>query len=393
MQRLFPNVPSARGILGNAEIGRRGNEVGRESEACCHGICRSAFGRASVCLAVVAALGVLVGCSSTQEPNPGASQADKPAAVSPAERPPAELVNYTEKIPGPGGRVVTFDMIAVPGGSFLIGSPESEEGRKGDEGPQHRVTVGPFWIGKTEVSWKEYEAFMEAVPQTPKGDPGAPYEVDAITGPTPPYVDPYRGFGGGLRPAVGIGWYGAMVYCKWLTKATGKLYRLPTEAEWEYACRAGSEGKYCFGDDVSALDEYAWHRGNSDHETKPVAMKKPNAWGIYDMHGNVREWCLDWYGADYYKAFPVGEWPKDPKGPDDGSNHIVRGGSWDTDAARLRSASRDRSYDWWLQGDPNEPKSKWWFCAGGNFVGFRVIHPLVGEKPKMPDIQEGRRAL
>ncbi len=346
---------------------------------------------ACILVGLAVTLGLLCGYSGDSSGDPPASAPEKPAA-SPAETPPEKLANYTETVPGPEGTPVTFDMIAVPGGAFLMGSPDSEEGRKADEGPQHRVTVGPFWIGKTEVTWTEYEAFRAAVPMTPKGDRGAPYEVDAITGPTTPYLDPYRGFGGEQRPAFCIGWYGAMVYCKWLTKATGKLYRLPTEAEWEYACRAGSQAAYSFGDDASKLGDYAWHRANSAYETHPVATKKPNARGIYDMHGNANEWCLDWYGADYYKSVLSGEWPKDPMGPATGVNHIVRGGTFETAPSKIRSASRDSSHDVWLLADPNDPKSKWWHCQS-SFVGFRIVHPLHGEKPAMPTIPEGRKGL
>jgi formylglycine-generating enzyme required for sulfatase activity len=300
---------------------------------------------------------------------------------------PADFKNYTETLTTLDGAKITFEMIAVPGGTFTMGSPTSEKGRKADEGPPRKVTVGPFWISKTEVTWDEYDTFMESVPQTPKGDPGEPYEADAITGPTLPYGDQYRGFSSGKKPAIGIGWYGGMVYCKWLSKETGKLYRLPTEAEWEYACRAGTTGKYSFGDDDSKLGDYAWYTKNAKNMTHDVGTKKPNPWGIHDMHGNVAEWCLDWYGAKY----PAGD-EKDPKGAAEGKNHATRGGSWKSTPSQTRAARRDSSKDWWLVPDPQEPKSKWWLVPT-NFLGFRVIRPLEGEKPTMPDIEEGRQGL
>ena len=230
----------------------------------------------------------------------GKGSGKEESAGKPATTLPADFVNYTESIPGTD---LTFEMIAVPGGTFLMGSPASETGRKDDEGPQHEVTVSPFWISKTEVMWDQYDAFRNACPGVPKGTPEWEEpdleDVDGISGPTPPYGDPYRGFGGGNRPAIGVSWHATMTHCLWLSKVTGKFHRLPTEAEWEYACRAGSKGTFCFGDDVSALGEYAWYKKNSEHQTHPVGTKKPNAWSVQDMHGNVSEWCLDWYQPDY----------------------------------------------------------------------------------------------
>jgi len=280
-------------------------------------------------------------------------------------------------------------MVAVPGGTFVMGSPASEAGRKKDEGPQHKVTVSAFWIGKVEVTWDEYEAFMEACPGLPKGTPETEEDIDGISGPTPPYGDPYRGFSGGSRPVIGIGWHAAMTYCLWLSKETGKLYRLPTEAEWEYACRAGSEEMFCFGNDDSKLEEYAWYKGKSRHETHPTGSKKPNARGICDMHGNVAEWCLDLYQANYYGSLPPDKWPTDPRGPEKGKNHVIRGGHFSSPSSGVRSASRERSKDWWLNLDPQEPKSKWWHVPT-NFLGFRIVRPVKEEKPP---VRESRRGL
>jgi sulfatase modifying factor 1 len=342
--------------------------------------CAHRYGAMRTAIALTAGVCVACGCGWAQNPKPAQAGPAK-AAVA-----PAQFENYTETVPG---TKLKFEMIAVPGGTFLMGSPESEAGRKKDEGPQHRVTVSPFWIGKIEVTWEEYEAFMDACPGLPKGTSETEEDIDGITGPTPPYGDPYRGFSGGSRPVVGISWHAAMTYCLWLSKKTGELYRLPTEAEWEYACRAGSDGSFCCGDDESKLEEYAWYKGKSKHETHPTGSKKPNAWGICDMHGNAAEWCLDWYQADDYSSFPLDGWPADPRGPREGKNHVIRGGHFDTAASGIRCASRDQSKDWWLNLDPQEPKSKWWHVPT-NFLGFRVVRPVKEEKPPA---RESRRGL
>ena len=309
-----------------------------------------------------------------------------PEPEQPAEELPADFVNYKETVEGRDGTVVSFDMIAVPGGTFTMGSPNSEKDRKKDEGPQHQVTVGPFWIGKTEVTWDEYEAF--GVPYGPKGSPWEEEYVDGVTCPTMPWGDPYRGFERDGKPVIGVSWYGGMVYCMWLSRRAGKMYRLPTEAEWEYACRAGAKGMYCFGDDPSQLGEYAWFKDNSEEKTQKIATKKPNAWGIYDMHGNVAEWCLDWYDSDYYASVSSGKLSRDPQGPEKGQNHVFRGGSWKGEADGVRSARRDRSSAWWLKLDPQEPKSHWWFVPT-DFIGFRVVRPLHGEEPPFPAMCDG----
>lgn len=166
-----------------------------------------------------------------------------------------------------------------------------------------------------------------------------------------------------------------MEYCRWLSAKTGKIYRLPTEAEWEYACRAGTKTVYSFGDDASKLGDYAWYVENAE-KPQPIGKKKPNAWGLYDMHGNVSEWCLDRYVADIYSTFT--------KGPVKGPvvlptaaeyPYVARGGSWDDDADRLRSAARLASNLEWSVQDPQRPQSIWWH-TDATFVGFRLVRPL-----------------
>jgi sulfatase modifying factor 1 len=283
-----------------------------------------------------------------------------PRAANTADAP----ASYTETIPS---TTVTFDMVGIPGGTFRMGSPDSEPGRKDDEGPVHSVTLSPFWIGKTEVTWDEYEQYYFSTVSRPVESKG-----DATTRPTPPYGAPDLGWGRGKRPAMSMTWHAASQYATWLAQATGKKYRLPTSAEWEYAARAGSTEPYFFGADASKAGDYAWFRDNSKLQTYPAASKKPNAWGLYDMLGNVAEFCSDFYAADEYKRFPPDKWPKDPTVPE-GKEHVVRGGSYYTRAPGLRSAARDKTdHDGWLATDPNDPKSKWWY-SDCFFVGIRLV--------------------
>jgi formylglycine-generating enzyme required for sulfatase activity len=175
----------------------------------------------------------------------------------------AEMKPYTETIPGTS---IKFEMVPVPGGTFRMGSPAGEAGRADDEGPQHEVTIRPFYMGKLEVTWDEYDQFafsLDIAKERPQGDASkqtsagkqAPV-VDAVTRPTPPYADESFGYGKGRQPAISMTHHAAVEYCRWLSQKTGKTYRLPTEAEWEYACRAGSKTAYSFGDDPKQLGQY-----------------------------------------------------------------------------------------------------------------------------------------
>jgi formylglycine-generating enzyme required for sulfatase activity len=166
-----------------------------------------------------------------------------------------------------------------------------------------------------------------------------------------------------------------MEYCRWLSAKTGKIYRLPTEAEWEYACRAGTTTAYSFGDDPAPLGDYAWYVENAE-KPQPIGKKKPNPWGLHDMHGNVSEWCLDRYVGDIYSKFAKAQ----VKGPvvlptADEYPYVARGGSWDDDADRLRSAARLASNLEWSVQDPQRPQSIWWH-TDATFVGFRVMRPV-----------------
>ena len=207
--------------------------------------------------------------------------------------------------------------------------------------------------------------------------------VDAVTAPTELY-DPSFTFEFGedpQQPAVTMTQYAAKQYTKWLSAVTGHSYRLPSEAEWEYACRAGTDQPYSFGADTANIGDYAWYFDNSDETSHQVGKKKPNPWGLYDIHGNVWEWVLDAYSDEGYKwlagkavlsseavAWPTVLYPR-----------TVRGGSWDDDAAACRSAAKMPSHDVdWKSEDPNLPLSPWWFTSDpARGVGFRIVRPVA----------------
>jgi formylglycine-generating enzyme len=295
--------------------------------------------------------------------------------------------NFKEQIPGTN---VSFEMVALPGGTFNMGSPENENFRKPDEGPLRKVTVSKFWIAKTEVTWDEYLAFFRATGSQGRteGQVVTRKNTDAISGATPPWGAPDQGWGKGQRPAITMSWHAASVYCQWLSKVTGKKYRLPTEAEWEYACRGGTSTPYffegdpkkytstgilkkMFGRDTSIIASMAVYKENSNSRTKEPLSVKANPFGLKNMSGNVAEFCLDLYSADTYKSDSTEV--IDPVGPLKGREHVIRGGSFKSDAKDLRSAARDftRTKEW-LVTDPQMPKSIWWYsdCID---VGFRVV--------------------
>ncbi|HEY6082872.1 MAG TPA: SUMF1/EgtB/PvdO family nonheme iron enzyme [Chitinophagaceae bacterium] len=294
---------------------------------------------------------------------PGYTQ--PPVAAGPPLKP------YVQAIPG---SAVSFKMLPVPGGEFLMGSPEQEKGRRKDEGPRVKVKLDPFWMEEHEVTYDEYILFQDESRDT---DP----RPDGITRPSPPYVDFTLGMGkDGGYPANSMSQYAALMYCKWLYKKTGIFYRLPTEAEWEYACRAGTQTAYPFGDDAQPLKDYAWYAGNSDNKYHPVKQLKPNTWGFYDMLGNVAEWTLDQYDENYFQQ--IGSNAENPLiKPVSKSPRTVKGGSFTDEAAALRSAARLPSSPEWNKRDPQIPKSKWW-NADAPFIGFRVMRPLKQPSPQ-----------
>ncbi|MEJ7694998.1 SUMF1/EgtB/PvdO family nonheme iron enzyme [Daejeonella sp.] len=275
--------------------------------------------------------------------------------------------HYTQNIPGVN---VKFDMKAIPGGEFKMGSPGIEPGHKPDEEPARLVKISPFWMSSNEITWDIYELFVYQDYDQTKS-----LGVDAITRPSKPYLDMTFGMGKEGHPAVGMTQFNALQFCKWLYTRTGVFYRLPTEAEWEYACRAGSQTAFSFGSDTALLSDYAWSRSNSMEKTHPVGGKKPNQWGLYDMHGNVAEWTLDQYIPNYYSLNPGKA--SDPLAKAENLYpHSVRGGSFEDDATALRSAARRGSDPNWKRIDPQIPKSNWWFPEAP-FVGIRLVRPFI----------------
>lgn len=305
-------------------------------------------------------------------------QIHKNSMANKTEKTEADMKPYTNTIPGTD---LDYEMVPIPGGEFIMGSPATEPKREADEGPQHRVKVSPFWMGKYEVRWPEYRLFVyaeEEIQMRKKFPP--PAEVrsisDAVTRPSAMYVDFSFGMGRGGFPAIAMTQHAANKFCHWLSAKTGHFYRLPTEAEWEYACRAGSKTAYSFGDGPEDLPKYGWFFENSNSKYQRVGKKKPNPWGLYDMHGNVTEWVLDQYDPEFYKVcaekdLVVDTWNKATKP----YPHAARGGSWDDDPNQLRSAARFQSSPEWKKSDPMLPKGIWWLpdCYT---VGFRIVRPL-----------------
>lgn len=357
----------------------------------------------------IAIFTLIVSCpllaSAQSSETPGLSKT-KPAAGRFVETPQGYMVPYVARIPGTD---VTYRMQPIPGGKVLVGSPATEVGHQADEAPQFEVTVEPFWMAEHEVTWAEYKSYMamhdalkEMYMKEFRKVPDPTSEL-IVTAPSNLY-EPTFTFKKGAephQPAVTMSQYAAKQYTKWLSGISGQFLRLPSEAEWEYACRAGAKTAYHFGDDPKLLGEYAWFFDNSGEKMNNVAQKKPNPWGLYDMHGNVGEWVLDQYVADGYKAragktvtaaaaiaWPTKLFPR-----------VIKGGGWDADALHCRTAARRQSHDDdWRTTDPNLPQSPWWFTEEQALsVGFRCIRPLAApatnaEKNKFwdADLQDTR---
>jgi formylglycine-generating enzyme required for sulfatase activity len=286
---------------------------------------------------------------------------------------------------------VSFEMIPIPGGTFMLGSPDSEEGRSDNEGPQVEVLVPPFWIGKTEVTWNEFQVYQLAYAQFKEQEkklrlPADQLEADAVTAPTPIY-DPSMvyAYGKGNQPAISMSQYGSMQYTKWLSLATGIQYRLPSEAEWEYACRGGAQTKYSFGDDQATLREFAHfvkpEDGNEIDQvgTKKVGSKKPNSFGVYDMHGNVAEWVMDQYFENAYEMKakePIAERYR-PLFGTNAYQKVLRGGGWQDEPSKLRAATRFVGTEELWDSDADVPMSPHWLASyEAQNVGFRIARSL-----------------
>ena len=330
--------------------------------------------------------------------------ADSPDAASvgiaktkPADGPSVEvdggfMVPYSFKIPGTD---VTIDMVPIPGGTYMMGSPDDEDGRKDDEGPQIEVNVDPMWVAKTEINWAQYKEYMNLYAIFKEFESNGERTVsddnkaDAITAPTELYDASFTFEYGEepQQPAVTMTQYSAQQYTKWLSRVTDQQYRLPTEAEWEYVARAGTKTTYYWGDGEDGIDDNAWYFDNCDEGVKAVGEKKPNPFGLYDMLGSVAEWTVNKYTEDGYAAFAG----KKHQAVDmvnwntDASPCVVRGGSWEMDPPELRCAARLGSdEEEWKSEDPNFPKSPWWFTSdparGVGFRLFRSFKPLPKEK-------------
>jgi formylglycine-generating enzyme required for sulfatase activity len=288
----------------------------------------------------VAAISMLLGCATAQQSSSSATT--------------TILTNYTEQVPG---ATVKFDMIAIPGGTL----------HKGDQ----KIQIKPFYIEKYEVRWPEYLLWVFAENKEADKD-----KLDGITHPTKPYGSIYRERGERGYPAIGMSNLAASEYCLWLSKKTGKKYRLPTEEEWEYACRAGSTTAYFWGDEASKADEYGWYIENSDDTTQQCGKKQPNAFGLYDVTGNVAEWTarattndLGWRAKDTLDKNNVLEWMARSA---TNAPAVARGGAFSEPVAKMRSSARMIETPAWNELDPQNPKSIWWL-ASSDFVGFRVV--------------------
>jgi formylglycine-generating enzyme required for sulfatase activity len=276
-------------------------------------------------------------------------------------------------------------MVLIPSGSFLMGSPAGQPGRGDDEGPQHKVRLDAFYLCTTETTIELFLAYYQetvsakkdfvVVQQAKKNtEQASGDDVDAITGPTPVYGDMTMGYAE-KHPAIGMTWHNAMTFCRWLSKKTGKVYRLPTESEWEYACRTGTTNVFGFGNAPEKIGDFAWYEATADSETYEVGKKKPNAWGLYDMSGNVHEWVYDFYSPTAYKEAAKKSPAVNPKGPKTGKVHVARGGDYSSSVEELRCAARAFEEKWWRSGDPQIPKSIWWLPEM-DFIGFRVAKSI-----------------
>ena len=297
--------------------------------------------------------------------------------------------DFTETIPE---TTISINMKAIPGGSFKIGSPEKEQFRDADEGPQKTVNLSPYFMAEVEITWDTYLAFYSATAaegrSTDTEGTRTEADVDAISGPTPPYGQPDQNWGLGSRPAITMSYLSAQTFCKWLTQVTGKTYRLPTEAEWEYAARGGSETPFffegnpkdfskkgfigkLFGKSGEEINNYVAFADNSQARSVEPENIEANPYGLKNMLGNVSEYCLDWYAEDAYTQLQDGA--TDPRGPASGEEHVIRGGSYKSEIGEVRSAARDYTKSKaWMKTDPQMPKSIWWL-SDCTFISFRVV--------------------
>jgi formylglycine-generating enzyme required for sulfatase activity len=254
------------------------------------------------------------------------------ATAAPQNNTGAKAQSFTQEIPN---TVVKFDMVAIPGGTLLEASAN---------GQPRKVEIKPFWIGKTEVTWDEFDIYAFRLDLSQEDQAKG---VDAASRPSKPYGAPDRGFGHAGYPALAMTVHSAQEYCNWLSKKTGKKFRLPTETEWEWAARANTlDAKHLA---PAELEKVAWYWDTTEDKTQAVASKAPNAWGLYDTLGNVWEWCI---GND--------------------GQPCVRGGGYLSKVAEVHPGARQVQPPAWNENDPQNPKSRWWL-SNAPFVGFRVV--------------------
>ena len=298
--------------------------------------------------------------------------------------------NFTEQIPGTDK---TIDMIAIPGGTFKMGSDKNEPFHKEDEAPVRNVTVNSFFMSEIQITWEVYNNFKELTQSEGRTPPEVIYanntnpDIDAVSGPTSPYGASDQNWGFGQRPAITMTHYAAETFCQWLSLETGKKYRLPTEAEWEYAARGGTETPYFFEGNpkdfsdrgfmrkffaakTEVISDYVVYKKNSGNRTQEPDEIKPNPFGLKNMYGNVFEYCADKYSA---KAYSKTDLNVSNPIETEGDEFVVRGGYYNSDAADLRSAARSHTYhDEWIKTDPQQPKSIWWYTDMKG-IGFRIV--------------------
>ena len=307
-----------------------------------------------------------------------------------------EFKPYTESL---NGVDVKIEMVPIPAGKFMMGSPIGEEGRQDHEPAPSEVGMDAFWMAKFEVTWDQYDRFSSEYAKyvDKKLDARTTDKkkwADAVSIPTPLWgqvagpILAGMGRAGGY-PVADISPYAARQFSKWVSKRSGKFYRLPTEAEWEYACRAGSKTAYSFGNDVEQLDAHSWNfdnalfnnpnRGHPDFGAgyRKVGTKKANAWGLHDMHGNVAEWVIDQHDDDFFKkmAGKSVTWKEAINWPKAMFPCVAKGGHWKAGPEGCRSASRILSNMKELQDqDPQIPKSIYWYTDSFH-IGFRLVRP------------------
>jgi formylglycine-generating enzyme required for sulfatase activity len=284
-----------------------------------------------------------------------------------------KIITEDLAIPGSNQKI---RMVSIKGGSFQLGNNASTNA---DEKPAKQIAVSDFWMGAFEITHDQFDIFFKD-DSTSQGS-----KVDAVTRPTPQYIDLSWNMGkdGGF-PVNSMSVDAAMMFCRWLYQKTGIFYRLPSEAEWEYACRAGSKSNYFFGNDAALLGQYAWFKANSGEKYHKVGLKKPNPWGLYDMLGNVVEWTMDQYDPTYYQKLTDNQQnPVNP--PASRYPRSLRGGSYQDDASKLKVFSRAHSVANWNQRDPQIPKSRWWL-TDGMMAGFRIVKPV--DQPSAEDAEK-----